>query len=118
MPVARADWNERLIAALSRLLGFLVTGSAMSGNAACSLECRQKRPQINKWLLEGKYMIHTAAHEALSSHVWCLREQIARDGILASEGSQQFAASTEEKVLCEPAGPPMNFKEMSPLPTS
>lgn len=52
--MARADWNERLIAGLSRLLDFLVTGSAVSGNAACSLECGQKRPQINKWLLEGK----------------------------------------------------------------
>lgn len=61
-------------------------------------------------------MIHTAAHEALSSHVWCLREQIARDRILASEGSQQFAASTEENVPREQAGPPMNFKAMSPFP--
>jgi hypothetical protein len=48
MPLARADWNKRLIARLSRLLAFLVTGSVVSGNVAWSPEYWQKRAQINK----------------------------------------------------------------------
>ena len=84
MQTARADWNKRLISGLSWLLDCLVRASAVLG-AWLVIECWQERPKTNKFLFQGRYMIHIAHCEALSSHAWHPCERMACDRSLPFE---------------------------------